>query len=43
VTLAGINRNAVNVSVHEVMTHRVFTAGPDDDMHEVDGAGQRPS
>jgi CBS domain-containing protein len=33
VTLAGTNRNAVNVSVHEAMTHRVFTAGPDDDVH----------
>jgi CBS domain-containing protein len=33
VTLAGTNRNAVNVSVHEAMTHRVFSAGPDDDVH----------
>ena len=33
VTLAGTNRNAVNVSVHEAMTHKVFTAGPDDDVH----------
>lgn len=33
VALAGTNRNAVNVSVHEAMTHRVFTAGPDDDVH----------
>ena len=33
VALAGTNRNAVNVSVHEAMTHRVFTAGSDDDVH----------
>lgn len=33
VTLAGTNRNAVNASVHEAMTQRVFTAGPDDDVH----------
>jgi CBS domain-containing protein len=33
VALAGTNRNAVNVSVHEAMTHRVFTASPDDEVH----------
>jgi len=33
VALAGTNRNAVNVAVHEAMTPRVFAAGPDDDAH----------
>jgi CBS domain-containing protein len=33
IALAGTHRNAVNVSVHEAMTDRVFTAGPDDDVH----------
>jgi CBS domain-containing protein len=33
VALAGTNRNAMNVAVHEAMTDRVFTSGPDDDAH----------
>jgi CBS domain-containing protein len=32
VTLAGTNRNAINVSVHEAMTARVFFARLDDDV-----------
>jgi len=30
---AGSNRNAINIAVHEAMTHKVLSAGLDDDVH----------
>jgi len=31
--VAGSNRNAINIAVHEAMTHKVFSALLDDDVH----------
>jgi CBS-domain-containing membrane protein len=31
--VAGSNRNAINITVHEAMTHKVFSARLDDDVH----------
>jgi predicted transcriptional regulator len=31
--VAGSNRNAINIAVHEAMTHKVFSAKDDDDVH----------